>query len=122
MTRIWKFAVAAGFIVAGLTSIACGFSSTSNEPSKDSTFIPDTTVSAAATGPAALAGTLLVGKDIAPGTYQGTATGYCYVARMGKGESDIIDNDLYQPGDKVTLTVKATDYAVKIDRSCGLAK
>jgi hypothetical protein len=112
-----KIVAAAGFALALATGLACGVSSTSNPPS-DSSF-----TSAGATVPvsAVLAGTLLVGKDIAPGTYQGTATGFCYIARMGENEK-IITNDLFEEGDKVTLTVKATDYSVKIDRSCGLAK
>lgn len=117
MTRTMKFAVAAGFVVAGLFSIGCGVSSTSN--TDDSSF---TASEATPSGPVLLAGTLLVGKDIAPGTYQGTASGFCYVARYGKDDNDILGQDLYERGDKVTLEVKATDHAVKIDKACGLAK
>jgi hypothetical protein len=117
MTRIDKLLAVAAFAAAAITGIACSGSTEGN--TDGSSF---TASEATPTGPVLLAGTLLVGKDIAPGTYQGTASGYCYVARLGKEENDIIANDLYERGDKVTLTVKATDHAVKIDKSCGLAK
>ena len=110
--------IAAGFSVAAAFSIGC-VSVGDDGSTKDSSF---TATEATPTGPVLLSGTLLVGKDIAPGTYQGTASGFCYVARYGKDDNDILGQDIYERGDKVTLEVKATDHRVKLDKACGLAK
>jgi hypothetical protein len=72
----------------------------------------------------AIAGTLLVGGNIQPGTYTGTATGQCYVERTAAQPDefgmDIIDNANYAPGDSVLLNIDPSDWAVKVDRECGL--
>jgi hypothetical protein len=70
-------------------------------------------------------GTLLVGKDVKPGTYQtrvldGEIIPRCYWARLrdleGRVPGSIIDNDLkLDAGALMTVTVKRTDYALEID-------
>lgn len=63
-------------------------------------------------------GTLLVGKDVKPGTYQTRATGgSCYWSRLDR-DDEIIDNGLSTtPGAKMTVRVRATDYALEV--RCG---
>lgn len=67
-------------------------------------------------------GTLLVGKDVKPGTYQTRVTesygiASCYWARLRSldGSRNIIDNGLGQTvGALMTLQVRSSDYAVEI--------
>jgi len=74
-------------------------------------------------------GTLLVGKDVAPGTYQTRIPAKkfissCYWARLRDTDDSIdsiIDNDLKtSAGALMTLKVRATDYAVEVN--CGGAQ
>ena len=68
-------------------------------------------------------GTYLVGRDIAPGTYQGKAgsdiTNSCYWARLS-GLSDVLDSILANgnPTDTYYVTVNASDVA--LTTSCDL--
>ena len=65
-------------------------------------------------------GTLLVGKDVKPGTYQtrvieGDFISSCYWARLDKSD-EIIDNDIKTTvGARMTLTVRASDYALEVN-------
>jgi len=65
-------------------------------------------------------GTLLVGPDVKPGTYQATCPAdaiMCYWARLKNTSGDIgsiIANEIVDAGAKATLTIKATDNAVEI--------
>jgi hypothetical protein len=69
-------------------------------------------------------GTLLVGKDVKPGTYQtkvpaDSAVASCYWARLSDVDgnlSSIIDNDMKMTaGAVMTLRVRSSDYAVEIN-------
>lgn len=68
-------------------------------------------------------GTLLVGKDVKPGTYQTRVTDdevpSCYWARLANLDGalgSIIDNDITITANAlVTLRVRSTDYAVEIN-------
>lgn len=69
-------------------------------------------------------GTLLVGKDVLPGTYQtrvieGEYISSCYWSRLRDTDDSIdsiIDNDLKTTaGALMTLKIRATDYAVEIN-------
>ena len=70
-------------------------------------------------------GTFLVPDEVKPGTYRtrvpADSVG-CYWARL-KGTSgsieDVIASDIQDAGATVTVTVKATDKAFKIDNECG---
>ncbi len=67
-------------------------------------------------------GTLMVGRDIHPGTWRGTATGSCYWARLSgfSGEfDDIITNNNVDEGAKFTITIKSTDKGLEIGSDCG---
>ncbi len=67
-------------------------------------------------------GTLMVGKDIHPGTWRGTATGSCYWARLSgfSGEfDDILANDNVKSGAKFTITVKSSDKGLELQSDCG---
>ncbi len=67
-------------------------------------------------------GTLMVGRDIHPGTWRGTAIGSCYWARLSgfSGEfGDIITNNNVDEGAKFTITIKSTDKGLEIDSDCG---
>ena len=67
-------------------------------------------------------GTLLVGKDVKPGTYQtrvveGDIISSCYWARLDAND-EILDNDLKTTvGARMTVTVRASDYALEINCS-----
>ena len=68
-------------------------------------------------------GTLVVGRDIHPGSWSGTATGNCYWARLSgfAGDFDtIIANDNVDPGSKLTITVKASDKGLQLGSDCGV--
>ena len=114
-------------LTGALTLAACGAAidnaatSPTDDPSASSS--PTRTRSRAA-APVAQEGTLEVGKDIRPGTYKGTVPADsigCYWARL-KGTSgqleDVISNGLAQAGQRVIVTVKATDKAVQLT-GCG---
>lgn len=65
-------------------------------------------------------GTLLVGQDVKPGTYQtrvteGAVISSCYWARLDRND-EIIDNDIKTTvGARMTLTIRKSDYAVEIN-------
>lgn len=73
-------------------------------------------------------GTLIVGRDVKPGTYQavtpardGAALGFCTWMRLRAtdGEmSSIIAGSMAKEGDSVVMTIEASDEAVKI-AGCG---
>jgi hypothetical protein len=67
-------------------------------------------------------GTLVVGKDIHPGTWRGRATDNCYWARLSgfTGDlGDILANDNVDAGDRFTITVKASDKGLHLGADCG---
>jgi len=67
-------------------------------------------------------GTLMVGKDIHPGSWRGTAAGSCYWARLSgfSGEfDDILANDNVKSGAKFTITVKSADKGLEIQSDRG---
>jgi len=67
-------------------------------------------------------GVLVVGKDIHPGTWRGTAQGSCYWARLSNftgGFGGILANNNVDAGDKWTITIKPTDKGLEIESDCG---
>jgi hypothetical protein len=67
-------------------------------------------------------GTLVVGKDIHPGTWRGTATGSCYWARTSGftgSFGEILANNNVSAGSKFTVTVKASDKGLELGADCG---
>jgi len=67
-------------------------------------------------------GILVVGRDIHPGTWRGTAVGSCYWARLSgfSGDlDDVLTNNNVDPGAKFIIAVKSTDKGLEIGSDCG---
>lgn len=113
-----------GIIVVG----ALAARSTSNGGSVSAEVVPTTRASAAVAPPAggtlSGGGVLLVPAEVKPGTYRATvpAGENCYWARL-KGTSgsfeEILANGNAEGGQRVTVTVRATDKAFEFTPGCG---
>ena len=122
MKKWWLAAPVAALIVA------CGSGGGADPAPPDSEYVSPAPVAEPSSavplkGGIVKEGTLLVGRDVKPGSYETTvplnSTG-CYWARLRSPDDDmaIIANGVGNPGDQVTVKIQKTDKAF-VTRGCG---